>query len=553
MPAIGLNKPLQASVTNCRSKDYENRTEKCTKSSLKNIYKSTRLLHGKNYMRVIQLAAELAPIAKVGGLGEVIQGLSKELLRSGVDVQIILPRYTALLNHNLILDRHESFSSMGLTHRAWHTEVDGCPVVLIEPNETYDFFQREKIYGYPDDAARFLLFTRLALAYLALHGQAIDILHVHDWHTASATFIIREEKLCPHIGHVLLTIHNLEYQGHAATWDLDRVGLKGASYLTSSKLEDPVLKGTINILKGGLVYADAINAVSKNYAEEILRPEYGFHLDKTLTRYKNKLTGITNGIDADRWNPESDTALPQQYTNSSSIQTILRAKDEAKQVIAKRFNKPMSARPWIGAITRLVPQKGPELLEAAIEFAIRERMAFVLLGSSPIPSMQHHFETIQRTYQSNPNVLLHFEYDDNLAHLLYAAFDMLLVPSHFEPCGLTQLIAMRYGTIPIVRATGGLKDTVFDCQNPLTPREMRNGFVFDEPTATAMNEAIGRARQMYAEEQAAWGALCQKAMRIDSSWRAPAKRYVETYRSLISSRQTRPERAAYTKLSQTDL
>jgi len=492
-------------------------------------------------MKIIHLSAEFAPIAKAGGMGQVLVGLSRELTRIGQQVEIILPKYdfidTSIFSDLKIELADFKCFEKGIHHSntVWSATLEGCKILLLETDHPERYFHRGTIYNCTDDTARFLYFSKACLEYIKNKNEPIDILHLHDWHVAIAAVLAKDFFNLP-IKATLLTLHNTEYQGLCATWDLDAIGLNGSDYLIPQKLQhDPINHPeTLNLLKGGIVYADAINTVSPTYAKEILTPTQGHGLDALFRQYKYKLNGILNGIDQKLWDPETDPSIPIHYSEKSALSTICLAKNAAKELLQKKFHLTPNMRPWIGAVTRIVPQKGPELLEEGISLTIQSQGIFLLLGSSPIPSLQKYFETLKHTYEQPPYALLHFEYDDVLAHLIYAALDFVLVPSHFEPCGLTQLIAMRYGTIPIVRATGGLKDTVFDCEDSSVALQKRNGFLFQNATPLDCKSALNRAIHLFRSEPSIFQSMIQRVMRIDNSWEKPAQKYLRLYTQMIS-------------------
>ncbi|MBF8262702.1 MAG: glgA [Parachlamydiales bacterium] len=494
-------------------------------------------------MRIVQIAAEFAPIAKAGGLGEVVLGLSRELGAQHHSVDIIIPKYSLIDPKTLqqlkmeIADFRCQEKGQPISNAMWSANAQDCSLHLLEARHPAGYFHRDRIYGFADDAARFLYFSRAAMEYLKLKNEPIDVLHLHDWHAAACAVILkdllsREIK----VKSVVYTIHNLEYQGKCAAHDLDAIGLSGSSYLTSARLQDPDSRypHTINLMKGGIVYADAVNTVSPTYAKEILTPKRGYGLAPFLK--KAKLIGILNGIDAAIWNSATDPMLAGRYSADDSSAKIVKAKNANKELFKKRYSLDGQNRPLIGAVTRLAPQKGTDLLLAAVEQTLDAGGSFVLLASTPVPEIRRQFEQLKELYKNNPRVLLQYEYNEELAHQIYAALDFLLVPSLSEPCGLTQLIALRYGTIPIVRATGGLKDTVFDCEDGKVPLEQRNGFVFYEPTAPALNSVILRALNMYKTDHATHLTILRRAMRCDYSWKQPAQEYLKLYRKMHSAK-----------------
>jgi starch synthase len=482
-------------------------------------------------MRIVHLSSEFAPIAKAGGLGEVILGLAREQTRLSHFVDIIIPKYDFLKPDKLINLKIEvpDFKCLEYANAMWSAKVEECHLHLLEARHPSGYFHREKIYGCEDDIARFTYFSRACLEYLKLKKEPIDVLHLHDWHVSLCAPLVKDLFKELKVKSIILSIHNVEYQGKCAVHDLDLVGIDGASYLAEDKMQDdhPKFPNSINLLKGGIVYSDAIVPVSPSYAKEILTPAFGFNLDHTLRKMEHKIVGILNGIDTTLWDPSNDPNLRSQYAIESA----------AKAKVANREKFPLDGKkkPWIGAVTRLVSQKGPELLEEALVKTVEMGGCFLLLGSSPVPKIQDHFNQLKKKYDQHPQVFLKYEYDEALAHQIYAALDFLIVPSHFEPCGLTQLIAMRYGTIPIVRATGGLKDTVFDWEDWQVPIGQRNGFTFRYATKASMNKTLERAFGLFNSDPATFKSLIRKAMLVDSSWKKPAQEYLKLYRSLVGS------------------
>jgi starch synthase len=491
-------------------------------------------------MRIVQVAAEFAPIAKAGGLGEVLLGLSRELTRQYHQVEVLLPKYSFIDLKSLSQlkidtpDLRVEEQGQSISNTVWSASLSECQLKLFEARHPAGYFHRKEIYGHPDDLARFLYFSRMVMEYLKNKNEPIDILHIHEWHAAPcALFAKKLFASSLKIGAVLLTIHNLEYQGQCDISDLAAVGLLGQE--EGLQDPDPRYPKTLNLLKGGILHADAVNTVSPSYHKEILTLAKGGGGLGTLLKNKSHFSGILNGIDKEVWNPATDLQLPVRYSESDSLLKIREAKAASKKLIQKNFQKNWEGRPLIGAINRLVPQKGIDLLPGVIEQSLSQGAAFSLLGSSPIPEIQKTFDLLKEKYKDHPHVLLQYEYTEELAHQLFAACDFILVPSLFEPCGLTQLFALRYGTIPIVHSTGGLKDTVFDCENGLIPREKRNGFVFLEPTPKALHAALTRALALFRTDEATHDAMIQRGMRSDFSWEKPTKEYVRLYRKLLEN------------------
>ncbi|MDP1609095.1 MAG: glycogen synthase [Chlamydiales bacterium] len=489
-------------------------------------------------MRIVHIAAEFAPIAKAGGLGEVVTGLCRQLTLEHEEVDIILPKYS-FISDDLLGDlKEEPFlfpcKEQGVIrqNKMWSAEVENCRLHLLETDHPSGYFRHPHIYGYPDDLAKFIYFSKAALEYLKLKNEPIDVLHLHEWHTALCALLAKEERALD-VRSIMFTIHNLEYQGKCLPQDLDAIGLSGEKYLQPDLLQDDASPHNLNLLKAGIVYSDAIVAVSPTYAQEIQTPFFGCHLQQTLIKHKAKLFGILNGIDQKLWNPAEDPNIAAHFAGRDTLSHVKQAKQLNKKALAKQFHLDATKSPWIGVVARLVPQKGPELIEEAIHYALENDAVFLLLGSSPIGPLQEHFQALKERYQHHPQLLLELSYNEALAHQIYAASDFTLVPSHFEPCGLTQLIAMRYAAIPIVRATGGLKDTVFDCEDYNIPHGSRNGFTFSDPKE--LIPTLQRAFELYNQDPATFQSLIRRALQADYSWKKPAAQYLKIYSKLVAS------------------
>lgn len=481
-------------------------------------------------MHIIQVAAEFAPLIKAGGLGEVLVGLSRQLSASNHRVDVILPKYDfipleLLANLKLEIANFTTWeNSREIKNTMWSAEFENIHLHLLEPHHPANYFNRGKIYGFEDDVPRFLYFCKATIEYLKIKQFPIDILHLHDWHAAPAAALAREH-LPP--TSIALSIHNLEHQGKCGAHDLIRIGLHDQRL---KKFQCDQYPDSFNSLKGGIEECDAIIPVSPTYAKEILTAQYGFGLDSTLLKHQHKIRGILNGIDEILWNPDKDHFLEAKFNPSGPLPKVIDAKKKNQDSLAKRFGiKGPKDAPWIGTITRIVHQKGPEFLEAAIEQTIQNGGIFALLGSSPIPKMQSHFEQLKMRYKSHSQVFLHLDFDEELAHQLYAALDFILLPSHFEPCGLTQLIGMHYGAIPIVRSTGGLKDTVFE----KTSLTKQNGYVFEGLEIPPFLEKITEAVRVMKTEPQRHAQIMSNGLKSDFGWEKPAKEYLELYRNLI--------------------
>ncbi|MCH9704045.1 MAG: glycogen/starch synthase, partial [Chlamydiae bacterium] len=331
--------------------------------------------------------------------------------------------------------------------------------------------------------------------------EAPDVVHLHDWHTALVAKLYSSAR-------TILTIHNLAYIGGCSKETLHKIGLM--------ELSDFVLEDHYSLLRGGLVAADLITTVSPTYAEEILTKPFGGPFCQLLNGNRDKLVGILNGIDYSYWNPQRDEFLPFPYSSA-----MLSGKDEMKRMIQTKLDMPKEDNLLVTAIARLVEQKGPDLIEAAIRMTERRGGQFVLLGSASDPKTQEQFASLKKELAHNPNISLQLLYDEELAHQLFAAADLLIVPSLFEPCGLTQMIAMRYGTLPLVRKTGGLADTVIDGVD---------GFVFEEASSEAIEACLTRCFALFNSEK--WTEMQSNALSRDWSWTIPTQTYLSHYQNL---------------------
>ena len=469
------------------------------------------------------VASEAHPFAKTGGLAEVAAALPAALARLGHDVTLVLPRY-----RGAAADATPSRTiDMVLGARRFTTGLieqrldDGVQVTLIDVPALFD---RPGLYGqdggdYPDNALRFAVLARAALEYARLSGQRYDVIHAHDW---QAGLVPVYQKMLfstdPVLGGVpvVFTIHNLAFQGVFAAATLADLGL-GWEIFTPEAVE---YWGNISLLKGGVNFSERITTVSPAYAKEILTSEFGFGFEGILTRRAADLSGILNGIDIGRWNPAADPFLPVAYSADD-----LAGKREAKRVLLEEVGLPTDAatlaRPVIGLISRLTDQKGFDLIGTSAQELMAFDATWVMLGSG-----ERHYEDLWRAMAARQpeRVSATIGFDERLAHLIEAGADMFLMPSRFEPCGLNQLYSLRYGTVPIVRATGGLDDSVTDADEP-----GGNGIKFAEYTRAALLAAVTRALELYGDRER-WVALQRNGMARDSSWDVSAREYVKVYR-----------------------
>lgn len=446
-------------------------------------------------MHIVHISSEMAPLAKVGGLADVVLGLCRELSWKGHDVDIIIPKYDCMDSEQIrdmsmdMKDLPSFFQGQWFSNTIWMGWVENLKVYFIEPHHPRFFFNRGCFYGCEDDIERFLYFSRAAIEFIYKRPLFPDIIHLHDWETATIAPLYEEmyRKIGLTKSKTVLTIHNMEYQGKCSPSDLTSIGLDGERYNHPTRLQDNTSPNLINLLKGGIIYSNYITTVSPSYAREVLTPVGGKGLETTLLQNQDRFKGILNRNDYSYWNPEIDRFLPAHYSpreipSSKKDKNTVDKKAFIKKLLREKLNLAEDYRPIMGCIARLVPQKGIDLIKHTIRHLVEKKGQFVLLGSSPIASINAEFHRLQQQYANHPHISLTLHHQEELAHMIYAGSDMLIVPSIFEPCGLTQMIALKYGTVPIVRKTGGLADTIFDIDNSNKPVNERNGYTFDVPT-----------------------------------------------------------------------
>lgn len=496
-------------------------------------------------MYIVHIASELAPVAKVGGLGDVTLGLCRELSRKMHDVDLIIPKYDCLDSDTIrdfAIDTPELltyYEGNWFSNTVWVGWVDNLKVYFIEPHHPSYFFNRSCFYGCDDDIDRYAYFSRAALEFLSQRQPQPDIIHLHDWQTAAAAPLYKQifSKQGFDNAKIVFTIHNIEYQGKCAPFNLDRIGLDGKEMLDPTKMQDSYSPDTINLLKGAIVYSDFVTTVSPNYASEVLTPIGGRGLDPVLRKYKDKFCGILNGIDYSYWNPETDRYLPAHFSSreipaNKQDRNTIDKKALVKKILREKLDLDQSHCPIVGCVTRLVPQKGLDLIKHTVEYTLKNGGQFVLLGSTPIPSINAEFHALQKKYAENGKVHFTLHSDEGQAHTIFAASDMFIVPSLFEPCGLTQMISLKYGSIPIVRKTGGLADTIVDVDYSNRPAEETNGYVFDHPDKSGIDSALNRAFDCWFHNPGRWRQLVVHGMNTDFSWTKPTEQYLEVYTKL---------------------
>ncbi len=484
-------------------------------------------------MQIVHIASEMAPVSKVGGLADVVFGLTHELAIRGNEVEVILPKYDNM-RYEHIHGLCECFSDLWVP---WYDGAVRCTVhfgfvyerkcFFIEPHSNDHFFNRGKFYGDDDDVWRFAFFSRAAMEFLYKSGKRPAIIHCHDWHTALVPVLLWEvyQQLGMRNSRVCYTIHNFMHQGLCGTEILAAVGLDNPDYFNRpDRLADPRHPGALNLMKAGIVYSNFVTTVSPKHAFEAKEQGQGFGLEGSLRAHEAKYGGVLNGIDYNAWNPAADPLIPSPFDAEH-----IDKKGENKRALRHRFQLADTDKPIVAHIGRLDPQKGLDLVRHSIFHCLNGGAQFVLLGSSPEPSINDYFNHLKGELGENPDCHLEIGFHEELAHLIYAGADLILVPSRFEPCGLTQLIAMRYGTIPVVRSVGGLADTVFDKDNSEREPDSRNGFVFQHDDEPSVEYALDRAISCYSETPEAFLRLQQNALRADHSWNVPGQHYLNIY------------------------
>jgi len=479
-------------------------------------------------MKIAMIASEVTPFAKTGGLADVIGTLTVALERLGHALCVITPAYRSALQGNFSLRETGLEFSVPLSNGRQQAGVleasigKKVPVYFIRADP---YFDREFLYGqptgdYPDNDERFVFFSRAALE--VLRRQPVDIAHCHDWQAAlAAVFLKSQPGHYPEISSAktVFTIHNLGFQGvfPQSMWPLLNLD---QGYFTPQFLE---FYGSVNFLKGGVIFADKITTVSPSYAKEIMTAEQGFGLEGVLQQRAADLVGILNGVDDHQWNPWTDPFLAHHYGENS-----LAVKRDCKSALLRAVGLPeKNDTPLIAMISRLTLQKGFDLIEEIFDSLLERDVQVVMLGSGEL-----HFENFfQAAAKRDPDrVAVEIGFNEPLAHQIEAGADLFLMPSQYEPCGLNQMFSLKYGTIPVVRAVGGLKDTVQDYNNET---QTGTGFLFQDYESGALLAAVDRGLAVFRDKQA-WSALQRRAMGMDFSWDRSAKRYGDLYRQLVT-------------------
>ncbi|MCB9803110.1 glycogen synthase [Candidatus Nomurabacteria bacterium] len=489
-----------------------------------------------NKMKVLFVGAELAPLVKVGGLGDVMGSLPKALIRNKVDLKIIIPFYGAIDKKKFLIKLFKKnikleIDQQKLNFDLYQTYLPGSKIkVFLIKHKLFDHkeiyvghrkYLKGRVYSRSlGDIERFVFFSKAVVETIKQLNWQLDIVHCHDWHTALIPTLIDEYSLedqnFKNIKTVF-TIHNLANQGVAP---LDIVDYGGLHHdLTPALMEDYYDRDgdKIDMMKVGILSADLVNTVSPNYAKEILSKEYGEKLEAYLLRRKKHLFGIVNGIDLDFFNPQKDQLIYKKY----NLKNYKSGKLANKQALQKELKLPLVDVPVFGLVSRLVRQKGLDILIPTLQKLLHKtEMQIIILGTGQ-EEYEDDFKALEKKYPSKVKAKITF--DIKLAQKIYAASDFFLMPSSFEPCGLGQMIAMRYGSLPIVRATGGLKDTV---------KHKKTGLVFKNYKASELHKVFLQALKLY-RHKSAFDVIIKAAMKEDFSWAKSAADYIKLYKKLI--------------------
>ncbi len=487
-------------------------------------------------MNILVASSEAVPFAKSGGLADVSGALPIELARLGHEPVLMLPayrhaQYCGMPITPMGIDFIVPIGSKTVTGHLLQSRLPAgdVPVYLIQQDH---YFDRDELYrsngkDYSDNCERFVFFSRAVLEAIRLLELQVDIVHVNDWQTGLIPAYLKiEYRNLPRYQQIasLFTIHNMAYQGQFWHWDMLLTGLDW-KYFNWHQME---FYGKLNLLKTGLTFADALSTVSPRYAQEIQTAAFGCGLEGVLQYRHDVLHGILNGIDDTEWDPDSDSMIAANYNDS----TVTQGKAQCKAALQSELGLPQRADvPLIGFIGRLADQKGIDLIAKTIpEWLPAKDCQWVILGTGE-PAYHQLFKNLEQRYPDN--VAVRLEFSDVLAHRIESAADIFVMPSRYEPCGLNQMYSLRYGTVPVVRETGGLADTIVDANPQTLAAGTANGFSFREDNPLALSETLARAVDAYNQPET-WGRLITTGMRQDWSWARSARQYVKLYEQMVA-------------------
>jgi starch synthase len=474
-------------------------------------------------VKILMVTPEMAPLARTGGLGDVLEALPSALQGRGHDVSVVMPLYRSVKENAAIklsntgVHMTVQVGSKRLDAEIWECTANGVQTFCVRRDE---YFDRSGIYGgegraYEDNAERFIFFAKAALELACRISPAVEILHAHDWPAALIPVFVREQEL-PF--QTVLTIHNLAYQGSFWGVDFGLTNLPG-NYFSATGVE---FHGQLNFLKGGILYADAITTVSERYARDIQTPEFGCGLENVVRENSGRLSGILNGADQRLWNPATDKFIAKKYKSSS-----LAGKQACREALLAELGLEKNpTKPVFAMVTRLAEQKGLDLVIPLLDRILSDDVRLVILGEGD-SEYERELSVAQRKHGARFSFVK--EFNDRLAHMIEAGADSTLIPSHFEPCGLSAMYSLRYGTIPIARACGGLHQIIRDFDPGVNEG---NGFMFFDYSPEALWDAIGRAKKIFAD-RAAWKGLMVRAMQSDFSWSKSAEQYEKVYEQIL--------------------
>ncbi len=491
-------------------------------------------------LSILFVSSEVVPFAKTGGLADVSGALPQVVREMGHDIRIIMPKFAAVSDRRFKIHDIKRLTDIPIEvgERTLLGSVKSSFLTNIKTKVQVYFLANDELYNradlyvdpatkepWPDNDDRFIFFSRGVIETIKLLGWKPDILHLNDWQSGLVAALVKtvyaKDPLFKNT-RIVFTVHNAAYQGVFPKTTFEKTGLPASAF----GMDGVEFHGNVNLLKAGLMYADAITTVSETYAKEIRSSEeYGYGLEGVFKKRSKHTFGLLNGMDTAIWNPGADTLIPNRFSLDD-----LSGKVENKKALCERFGLPYSdSVPVIGIVSRLADQKGFDLVQEKMDALLGENLQLVVLGSGE----KKYEEFFTKTAKKNSKKMgVHIGFDEPLAHLIEAGSDMFLMPSKYEPCGLNQMYSLQYGTLPIVRATGGLADTVIDLdEKPKTG----NGFVFQNYKGADMHKAVKRAVTAF-KNRDSWTAAMHRAMKTDFSWNASAQRYIDLYANLLKKK-----------------
>lgn len=501
------------------------------------LYNLYSLIRETCLVRVLMISSEVTPFAQTGGMAEVLAALPQALTKIGVEVDVVMPMYRSIITsaaagkfaiENTGKSVKLVLNDKRVSAEVWRLKGQDKPRQFFLRCDEY--FDREGLYGagetnFQDNAERFVFLSRAALELSVTMGIQYDVIHAHNWQSALAAVYLRTlyvaEPMLAKTASVI-TIHNLGYQGIFWHLDMPLVGV-GWEFFTPKYME---FHGNVNFLKSGIVFSDQVNTVSAGYREEMLTPEYGFGLEGVLQEKGSDLVGILNGADYDIWNPEIDTIIKQKFS-CQDLSGKKACKDDLQRLSKLSLDPDV---PLIAMVGRFTTQKGIDTLENALPALMDKDIQVVILGDGE-NRFKDSLANLAKKHAGKMTAFLSYDYE--MVHRIFAGADIVLVPSRYEPCGLNQLYAMRYGAVPIVRATGGLKDTV---EQVNSESNTGTGFKYVDPTPQALNMVIDKALEIYKSRPDVWKAVVKRAMLQNFSWEQSAREYINIYQKAINKR-----------------